>query len=488
MDLRANTAVDVLIGPFVDKTDGNTTEDALTLTAAEIKLSKNGQALALKSDVTSATFDDDGYYNCELDATDVNTEGNLVLIVHQSANALPVRHEFNVLSEAAWDSLYAAKDTGFMDVNVKEFNAVSTSAVTTVKAVQGLAVDGVITTLTNLPAITADWLTAAGTAADFTTEIQTGLATSAVCSEARLAELDAANLPTDIAAIPITAMRGTDGANTTVPDAAGTKVTLADGVTHGGTTALLRLGSSSTTPAFFVTNSGGDAVHYEATGASGNGFHSESAGTGGGSGVAAVHYEATGAGTDCLIFNGEDDAAAFDTTGRFTGSVANVLGGINTTAGTITTLDALDTAQDTQHSTTQSSIATAQLDLDKITGADGVTLATAQALYAPNVVVPDAAGTAATLHGVTDTAIAAVQTVVDTLATPADILTTQLTEAYAANGVEPTLVEAIMAIHQKLMQTTYTGTSSTTRKLDNATTAFVGTLDDDTNPTEDRRA
>ena len=121
MDLRANTAVDVLIGPFVDKTDGNTTEDALTLTAAEIKLSKNGQALTLKSDVTSALFDDDGYYNCELDATDTNTEGNLVLIVHQSANALPVRHEYNVLSVAAWDSLYAVKDTGFMDVNVKEF-------------------------------------------------------------------------------------------------------------------------------------------------------------------------------------------------------------------------------------------------------------------------------------------------------------------------------------------------------------------------------
>jgi len=37
-------------------------------------------------------------------------------------------------------------------------------------------------------------------------------------------------------------------------------------------------------------------------------------------------------------------------------------------------------------------IATAQADLDTITGSDGVTLATAQALYAPNVVVPDAAG------------------------------------------------------------------------------------------------
>jgi len=40
---------------------------------------------------------------------------------------------------------------------------------------------------------------------------------------------------------------------------------------------------------------------------------------------------------------------------------------------------------------------TAQLDLDKITGVDGVTLATLQALYAPNKIVPDAAGTAVVL-------------------------------------------------------------------------------------------
>lgn len=36
-----------------------------------------------------------------------------------------------------------------------------------------------VTTLTNLPTIPANWLTAAGTAADFTTEIQSGLATAA---------------------------------------------------------------------------------------------------------------------------------------------------------------------------------------------------------------------------------------------------------------------------------------------------------------------
>ncbi|MCK5612135.1 hypothetical protein KAR91_60245, partial [Candidatus Pacearchaeota archaeon] len=54
-----------------------------------------------------------------LDATDTNTEGQLVLIVEDSAEALPVRHEYNVMAEAAWDSLYVAKDDGFMDVNIK---------------------------------------------------------------------------------------------------------------------------------------------------------------------------------------------------------------------------------------------------------------------------------------------------------------------------------------------------------------------------------
>jgi len=45
-------------------------------------------------------------------------------------------------------------------------------------------------------------------------------ALASVATEARLAELDAANLPTDIAAIPTTAMRGTDSAATAIEMAA----------------------------------------------------------------------------------------------------------------------------------------------------------------------------------------------------------------------------------------------------------------------------
>ena len=63
------------------------------------------------------------------------------------------------------------------------------------------------------------------------------------------------------------------------------------------------------------------------------------------------------------------------------------------------------------------------------------------------------------------------------------VLTTQLTEAYAANGVAPTLAQSQFAIHQMLMQFAISGTSYTVKKLDNSTTAFVVTLDDATTPT-----
>lgn len=108
--LKQSTAVDVLIGPFVDLTDGATAE---TGESPSVKLSKNGQTLAAKSDVTTPLHDADGYYNCELDATDTNTVGTLILTVAASANALPVRHEFQVVEEAIYDALFAASAAGF---------------------------------------------------------------------------------------------------------------------------------------------------------------------------------------------------------------------------------------------------------------------------------------------------------------------------------------------------------------------------------------
>jgi len=117
-DLQANTAVDVLIGPFIDDTDGKTAETGLTISQADVLLSKNGQALAQKNNANAATHDAQGYYNCELSAIDMNTEGSLTLVVNE-AGALPVRCDFMVMSQAAYLSHYGAKDTGYMDVNMR---------------------------------------------------------------------------------------------------------------------------------------------------------------------------------------------------------------------------------------------------------------------------------------------------------------------------------------------------------------------------------
>ncbi len=108
--LKQSTAVDVLIGPFLDSTNAYDGEGGLS---PAVRLSKNGQALAAKSDVTTPTHDEDGYYNCELDATDTNTVGTLVLKVAGSATALPVRHEFQVVEEATYDALFGASANGF---------------------------------------------------------------------------------------------------------------------------------------------------------------------------------------------------------------------------------------------------------------------------------------------------------------------------------------------------------------------------------------
>jgi hypothetical protein len=122
MILKQSTAADVLIGPFVDLTDGATAE---TGESPSVKLSKNGQTLAAKNDVTTPVHDADGYYNCELDATDTNTVGTLVLTVAASANALPVRHEFQVIEEAIYDDLYGASAAGYGDATAASIAALN---------------------------------------------------------------------------------------------------------------------------------------------------------------------------------------------------------------------------------------------------------------------------------------------------------------------------------------------------------------------------
>lgn len=75
-----------------------------------------------------------------------------------------------------------------------------------------------------------------------------------------------------------------------------------------------------------------------------------------------------------------------------------------------------------------------------------------------------------------------------TPATTASILTTALTESYAADGAAPTLSQAIFALQQFLQERAVSGTTLTVKRLDGSTTAMTFTLDDATSPTSITRA
>jgi len=105
--LKQSTAVTVKVGPFLDETDGDTEETGLTISQADIRLSKNGGAFAQSNNVAGATHDENGHYGVPLDTTDTNTLGTLKLAVHETG-ALPVWNEYMVVPANIWDSFFGA--------------------------------------------------------------------------------------------------------------------------------------------------------------------------------------------------------------------------------------------------------------------------------------------------------------------------------------------------------------------------------------------
>jgi hypothetical protein len=69
-----------------------------------------------------------------------------------------------------------------------------------------------------------------------------------------------------------------------------------------------------------------------------------------------------------------------------------------------------------------------------------------------------------------------------------DILTTAMTESYAAQGVAPTLAQALFGLYQQTQEAVRVGTTVTVNKLDQTTPAFTMTLDSGSNPSDVSRA
>ena len=216
--LKQSTAATIKFGPMVDDTDGKTAETALTISQADIRLSKNGGDFAQTNNSAGATHDENGYYDIPLDSTDTGTLGRLRVAVSESG-ALPVWQDFLVVTANVYDSLVGGSDK--LDVNAAELggtaqtgndvgadvNEILTDTGTTLDtlikdiptvsefeartkptadyfdpaadAVANVTTVGTTTNLTNLPTMPADWLTASGLKADAVAEIQAGLALEA---------------------------------------------------------------------------------------------------------------------------------------------------------------------------------------------------------------------------------------------------------------------------------------------------------------------
>lgn len=120
MWLRQSTASqEILLGPFLDSTDGNTAETGLTIANTDIKIWKEGATTEANKNSGGATHIASGRYYAVLDATDTNTLGKMEINVHVSG-ALAVRREFMVLPANVYDSLVLGTDNLEVDSTLIE--------------------------------------------------------------------------------------------------------------------------------------------------------------------------------------------------------------------------------------------------------------------------------------------------------------------------------------------------------------------------------
>lgn len=175
--LRQSTASQaVLIGPFVDSTDGDTAETGLTIDAADVRISVNGGNTVGKNS-GGCTHDELGMYACTFDATDTATVGRMQVYVKETG-ALIVYHEFQVAEEAVYDACCAASAAPLTAAAVWANGTRTLTALdeddTTIDL--NASTVGTVTTATNVTTVNglaANVITAAATAADFGTEIGT---------------------------------------------------------------------------------------------------------------------------------------------------------------------------------------------------------------------------------------------------------------------------------------------------------------------------
>jgi hypothetical protein len=111
--LKQSTQVIVRIGPFVDVGDGFTPQTDITLGGNEAELLKAGSVeVDISARTWAAVTNCRGWYDLTLTTDDTDTVGELVVVVQDDSDCLPVFMRFQVVEEAVYTALFAASAPG----------------------------------------------------------------------------------------------------------------------------------------------------------------------------------------------------------------------------------------------------------------------------------------------------------------------------------------------------------------------------------------
>ena len=113
--LRQGATHKVVIGPVVAVANGYVPVTTLALNTAdeaEAILHDNGTVVDISAYTFAAITTADGYYHLTLQSGISGTVGHMTVVINDDSLCLPVKADFTVLEEAAYDAIYAAAAPG----------------------------------------------------------------------------------------------------------------------------------------------------------------------------------------------------------------------------------------------------------------------------------------------------------------------------------------------------------------------------------------
>jgi hypothetical protein len=122
-----NSTFSIMVGPFLDATDGVSEEVALNHTTLALFLNKHDSTVWANGAGTSMVHSSNGWYEYKGVAADADTLGRLRLKVSDSAVHLPVWQDYEVVSSQFYLSMYS---TIPMPVDVNRWNTTAVVAAT----------------------------------------------------------------------------------------------------------------------------------------------------------------------------------------------------------------------------------------------------------------------------------------------------------------------------------------------------------------------